>query len=198
MIKALCFKCGAKKKEPAGLCDRCMAAPRKYDDLVLSYCLSTECIKPETLVKCGEYLTEKKRLPKFHSSVVAEANRLAARHAGPGEQSMEFSQSMLEFADSEEDLTDVPRRRTVLVNVIGRRAGHSDEDPSTGLGSRQKTCHSETWIVGKHISEEQVNEYLDGNQIFVWYRWIHDRWSWSCISRGKFAQLKAVEDGNPF
>ncbi len=197
MSSALCFKCGAKKTDATKLCNQCMSAPRSFDDLVLSYCLSSECVKPETLTKCREYLIQKKRPPKFRQPIIDAATLLAEQHGDAGDLAIDFPSTIFEIPELSKD-EPPDTRKTVAVQVIGRRQGHADDEPPTGLASRQKTYHSETWIVGKDIPEEQVNEHLDGNQIFVWYRWIQDRWCWNCISRGKFAQLKAVEDGNPF
>ncbi len=198
MTSALCFKCGAEKKDPVSLCSKCMAAPQQFEDVVLSYCLSLECVKPGALEKCRDYFNKKKKPPRFREVIVDAAIRLAGKLIDRGDQSIEFSSAMFNFTDLKDEDDEVVRRRSVTVNIIGRRKGQGDDEPSAGMGSRVKTFHSETWLIGQQISEKQVNESLDADQIFVWYRWINDRWNWSCVSRGKFAQLKSVEDGTPF
>lgn len=198
MPSALCFNCGAGKKDPVGLCPKCMGAPRKFEDIVLSYCLSLECIKPGALEKCSEYFKRKNKPPRFREVIVDSAIRLAGKHGDRADQSIEFSSAMFNFTDLNDEDEEVSKRRTITANIIGRRKGQGDDEPSSGMGSKYKTYHVETWFVGQDISAEQVEKSIDGDQIFVWYRWINDRWNWSCVSRGKFAQLKSVEDGTPF
>lgn len=196
MSNALCFQCGSRKKEPTRVCDQCVAAPRTFDELVLSYCLSLECVKPKTLKKCREYFKTRGKPPRFRAAVVDMAACLAEQHAGRSDQSIEFSSALFEFTDLDDD-GGFGIRKSVDVQVIGRIKGHPDEEAPLGVG-KQKTWHRETWVVGQDIPEEQVQQHMDGDQLFVWYRWINDRWAWSCVSRGRFAQLKAVEDGRPF
>ncbi len=197
MATALCFKCGSRKKEATTMCGKCMSAPRTFDDLVLSFCLSLQCVTPDTLKKCREHFKVKKRPPGFRESIIELARPLAERYAIDSEQSIQYPPEMLEFTDLDDD-DDVVKRRSVRVQIIGRHKGRGDDEPSEALGNKKKTCHMETWIVGKDITEEQVTQNVDGDQIYVWYRWMGNRWSWSCVTRGKFAQLKALEEGNPF
>ncbi len=191
---ALCYKCGAKKSEPTKMCGECMATPRNFDELVLSYCLSLECLKPDTLKKCRQIFKQKKRPPKFRPEIKRAAARLAEERSDVGEQSIQFPSELMDFADLEED--ESGGRRSVPVQIIGRVEGQPEDEPPE-ISCKRKTCHFETWIVGKDITQEQVDQYMDGEQVFVWYRWMGNRWSWSPISRGKFAQLKSVEDGSP-
>ena len=190
---ALCFKCGVPKKDARQLCGRCMAIPRTFDDLVLSFCLSEECVKTETLKKCKAYFKRKNKPPRFRPSVINAASVLAQEHAGRDEQSIEFSSALFEFSDLN-DGSEETGLRSINVQVIGRLKGHPDSKPPNGV-SGEKTWHRETWVIGQDVSDEDVRAYIDGDQLFVWYRWINDRWAWSCVSRGRFSQLKALEDG---
>ena len=105
--------------------------------------------------------------------------------------SMEFSSSFFEFVP--EDIT--PLNKRVTVHAIGKPKHIQDDDDSLGRlqQNRSNTYHTLEWEVGKEISEEQANMYMDpSGNIFVWYRWLGNKWSWKCVSREEFEQLRKV------
>lgn len=176
-----------------------MTAPQSNDEMILSFCLSLDCISADNLKKCRAWFKQKQRPPKFSDSVIEQAKKCAREAADDSDSSIVYPPEMLEFADLDDDDDDESpaRRKTVRVHVIGRPKGLADDEPPRNFG-KEKTFFRETWVIGRDIAEDMVNHNLDGDQLFIWYRWIGNRWSWCPVTRGKFAQLKAVEDGNPF
>lgn len=196
-MQAICYSCGGHKTSPLKVCGKCQTAPSDYDDQVLSLCLSLECVKAETLSRCRKYFKTKNKPPRFKENVIKVAKLLLDEQLANNQsnQSMEFSSSMFEFSDLSQD---EPRRsmETVTAHIIGRAPNQEADDAQASLGKNGKTYHKRSWVVGTDIDQEMYDANKDGDgDVYVWYRWINNQWTWSCIGKSHFDQLKSVELG---
>ena len=199
-MQAICFKCGNNKSSPLKMCGSCHEVPKTESDQVLSLCLSVECVKPETLARCRKYFRKKQKPPRFKENIVNLATLLLDEQASNSHSnnSLEFSSSLFEFPDLQAEEMRKPVE-TVTAHIIGKGPRQDEDDGSATLGKKGHTYHTEQWEVGRDISEEQYKTARDpmGN-IYVWYRWINNRWTWTCIGKLQFEQLKSVEMGRSF
>ncbi len=194
-MNALCFKCGNRKSGALKLCSQCDAIPKERDEQVLSLCLSLECVTEQTLLKCSQHFQKKKRPPRFKESIVERAERcLEEQTNSDTDQSVMFSASVFDFSDLQDEPTKV--RKEVTAHIIGKGPKQEVSDANASLGKAHKTYHKLSWTVGDDISEEmyEANKGSHGD-VYIWYRWLDNRWAWSCISSNKFEQLKSVESG---
>lgn len=196
---ALCFECGSKKSGALKLCKQCHAVPKTQDEKVLSLCLSLECVTQQTLNNCSKYFKKKNKAPRFKAPIVQRATEfLEEQQDGAGtNQSIEFSSSAFDFPDlSEESVQAI--RQTVTAHIIGKGPKQDSGDANASLGKANKTYHRTQWVVGVDISEEQYETNKDPRgDIYIWYRWLNNKWTWLTVSPAKFDQLKAVESGRP-
>lgn len=192
---ALCFECGNRKTGALKLCSRCGAVPKTQDEKVLSLCLSLECVTQKTLLVCQRHFEKKKRAPRFKESIVQRATKcLEEQVESASDNSIMFSNSVFDFSDLREEKSTPARR--VTAHIIGKGPKQHNADANASLGKPHQTYHRSSWVVGNDISEEmyESNKGPRGD-VYIWYRWLNNQWSWSCIARDKFEQLKAVESG---
>ena len=196
-MEAVCFACGHEKKGPLLSCPKCQVKPLSQRDRLASMCLSRPCL-PEKQLKMGaEFIKAKGKIPGFSDSVIAKATRLldALPGAASGDDistSFEFSESFFDFDGKHR--SDIEPR--VSVHVLGKPADLKADDRGGNLWSSRKTCHTLTWRVGKEISEDDYEAHrgADG-EIYVWYRWIGNRWTWKYVSKTEFERLRKLEGG---
>ena len=187
-MQAVCYKCGEEKKFPLTLCNHCQAVPHDLDDRVASMALSAECLKEKNLIKASNYIKIKKKLPRFHDVVMDKAKALVAKTIDQSTQSFELSASFFDF-NPEQGKKD---KQMVTVHSIGKPPGVGDEH--CGPVSRDKTYQMLSWEIGKDISAEEVQMHMDAfGCIYVWFRWIDKGWSWKCVTKSEFQNLRKVE-----
>ena len=95
------------------------------------------------------------------------------------------------FFDMDSSIENNPPE-LVTVHAIGKPA---DVDVSRrGSPTNKSTYHVLKWEVGKDIAADEYQANQDGTgEIYIWYRWLGESWSWKCVSRMEFEQLKSVE-----
>ncbi len=194
-MNAVCYSCGAPKSEPLITCEQCSNQPIQHEDRVASMALSLNCLKPHHLEKATDYIKRTAKLPKFHDSVRRKALELIesmlelAPELSDDDDSMEFSSSFFEFVP--DDIK--PLNKRVTVHAIGKPSHFQDDAPPNGQ-VRSNTYHTMEWEVGLEITEEQASLYLDPlDNIYIWYRWLGNKWTWKCVSREEFEQIRKVE-----
>ena len=189
-MTAICFKCGGRKNDPLRMCSSCHALPESEQDRLISLALSSKCLKDKNLLKASEYIQRKKRPPRFSEGVKEKARQLleASAVVANNSQSIELSASFFEF----DDLREEPKKRMVTVHSIGKPANLSPDH--RGPISRDKTYRVFKWEIGTDISEEMAKQYIDAlGCIYVWYRWLEDKWVWKCVTKSEFSNLRKVE-----
>ena len=196
-MQAICYSCGASKSSPLKVCGGCHTAPSKHDDQILSLCLSLECVKQDTLGRCRKYFEKKKRPPRFKEKIVKLAEMLLDEQLGnSASHSLEFSSSLFEFPELIAE--DAPRKKlsAIMAFVIGKGPNQDEADGNVSIGKAGKTFHTRQWLVGEDISKEmyESNKGFDG-EVYVWYRWINNRWTWTCVGKAQFDQMKSLEVG---
>ena len=188
---AVCFQCGGAKLAPMAKCEFCKTKPDKRADRIASMALSSECLSENNLKKGSEYIKTRKRLPKFHENVQKKAIQLVESYieVSPSDNSdsIDLPSSFFDF-----EFTRKANVETVRVHAIGKPEHLSDDHH--GHHNHAKTYHTLTWEIGKEITAEDANAYKDSaGDIFIWYRWMGNRWTWKCVSRVEFEQLRSVE-----
>ena len=194
-MSALCFKCGNHKTGALKLCSKCDAIPETKEEKVLSLCLSLECVTQQTLKVCQRHFEKKQRAPRFKDVIVERATKCLEEQIESGtDNSIMFSASVFDFSDLIEEKSTI--RKQVTAHIIGKGPKQDTADANASFGKAHKTYHRSNWVIGNDISEEKYesNKGPHGD-VYVWYRWLNNQWSWSCISHDKFEQLKAVESG---
>ncbi len=197
-MHALCFSCGCKKSGALKLCNQCHSIPSTRDDQVLSLCLSLQCVTEQTLNRCRQYFRKKNKPPKFKEKIVRMAIQFLDEQLGnSNSQSLEFSSSMFNFDDMREyDSQPLTLTKTITVHVIGKGPKQETFDANATLGKTKGTYHKAQWVVGQDISEQEYeNHKCPTGDMFVWYRWINNQWSWTPVSSAKFEQLRLLEFG---
>lgn len=186
---AVCFHCGSSKFEPLAKCRSCRFEPVRREAQIASLALSRECLSEKHLKIGSAYIKKTGRIPKFHKAVQHKAAQLVdALVEVPSSDSIELSSSFFDFEFSKPD-----GQETVTVHSIGKPE-HLDDD-YRGQGSHSQTYHTVEWEIGKQVSADQVESCKDLNgDIFIWYRWMGNRWTWKCVTRIEFEQLRSVEN----
>jgi len=177
------------------MCSRCQAVPKTADERVLSLCLSLECVSQQTLTRCLQHFEKKNKPPRFKEAIIKRAEELLEEQqdSSLGEKSIEFPSSVMNFEISDESIEVV---KTVTAHIIGKGPKQESDDANATLGKRKRTYHRAQWKVGDDISEDQYEANKDQKgDIHIWFRWLNNQWTWSCISSSKFNQLRAVEEG---
>ena len=194
-MQAICFKCGHTKSGPLKLCSECHEIPKTVEEEVLSLCLSLECISQAALDRCRKHFQKKGRPPRFKPPIVERAQLVRQENLdADSDTSVMFSASAFDFADLEDETPRTPK--TITVHIIGRARSQEADDANASLGKSHKTYHRAQWVVGTDITSELYEANKDSRgEIHVWYRWLNNGWSWSCIAASRFEQLKAVESG---
>jgi hypothetical protein len=192
-VISVCFHCGGAKLAPLAKCEFCKTKPDKRADQIASMALSSDCLSEKNLKRGSEYIKQTKRLPKFHPDVQKKAMRLVESFIeitpSDGSDSVDLSSSFFDF-----DFSHYPGAgaETITVHAIGKPE-HLDNDHH-GHRNHARTYHQLTWEIGKDISADQAAAYKDpAGEIFIWYRWMGNSWTWKCVSRIEFEQLKSVE-----
>lgn len=188
---AVCFHCGGAKLAPMAMCEFCRTKPDKREDRIASMALSSDCLNESNLKKGSDYIKKRKRLPGFHQNVQNKAIQLVESYmevsTADDSDSIDLSSSFFDF-----EFAQKANVETVRVHAIGKPEHLSDDHH--GHRNQAKTYHTVTWEIGNEISAEEANAYRDpAGDIFVWYRWMGNAWTWKCVSRAEFEQLKNVE-----
>ena len=188
---SVCFHCGEAKLEPMAQCEFCKTKPSNHQDRVSSMALSSDCLSERNLKKGSAYIKKTKRLPRFHKDVENKAKQLVESYieVSPSDNSdsIDLSSSFFEF-----DFSQNKNVEFVKVHAIGKPEHLHDDNH--GHRNNGKTYHTLQWEVGKEVSAEEANAYKDAaGDLFVWYRWMGNSWTWKCVSRVEFEQLKSVE-----
>ena len=190
-MDAVCYSCGGFKNQPLGSCPHCKRQPTSVEEKTASLALSTECLKPHHLQKGSAYIKKKGRLPNFHESVQQKAAQLLENylevidHADSDE--LDLSDSFFDMDNSATSPIEV-----VTVHAIGKPEGV--DLSRRGTPTSKSTYHVLKWEVGNEISTDEYRANQDGNgEVYIWYRWLGESWSWKCVSRAEFEQLKSVE-----
>ena len=97
-MQALCFQCGAEKPGPFKLCSQCLTAPQSQEDLLLSLCLSRQCVEERSLRVCKKYFKRKKHAPRFREHVIELATEILSEFEQQlPPDSIEFSSALFDF-----------------------------------------------------------------------------------------------------
>jgi hypothetical protein len=175
---------------PLTKCEFCKQKPGTRVERIASMALSIECLKEHNLKKGSAYIKKTKRLPKFHESIERKAIQLVEAHLEVDEPK-EFDSADLSSAFFEFDFSQGSGGEKITVHAIGKPENVSDEHRGD---SKRNTYHTMQWEVGKDISAEIADANVDpAGEIFVWYRWMGKSWTWKCVSRVEFEQLKSVD-----
>lgn len=196
-MEAVCFACGHEKKGPLLSCPKCQVKPLSRRDRLASMCLSTRCLPEKQLRVGAEFIKTKGKIPGFSENVVKKATELL--NAVQGTSSSEDVSTSFEFSESFFDFDGKLRSDLdpkVTVHVLGKPAELKADERGGNLWNSRKTYHTLTWRVGKEISEDdyEAHRSADG-EIYVWYRWIGNRWTWKYVSKSEFERLRKLEAG---
>ena len=185
---AVCFACGESKNEAMEVCASCGKKPGSRDEKIASFALSDLCLKERNLVKGSEYIKKKRKLPRFHQNVEKKAIQLVESYIDFGtstdEDSFQLSESFFDFAG----VTSVEK---VMVHVIGKAEGVAVTQ--RGPTSKMKTYHTLEWEVDKDVSQAEVDQHLDAGALYIWYRWMGEKWQYKFVDKAQFDQLRQVE-----
>lgn len=191
---AVCFACGHEKQAPLILCERCQVRPISQKDRITSMCLSDKCLSQKNLEVGSKYIRKNNKLPKFHESVQKKATELieaVSDSHGEHSQSFEFSNSFFDF----QGLTG-GKGESVRVHAIGMpvQSGKDGARAPSNLGNQESTYQVLNWEIGKEITFDEADLHMDdeGN-IYVWYRWMGNSWTWKPVSQEEFMRLKNLE-----
>ena len=192
-MHAVCYKCGEEKKFPLTMCNHCQAIPESSKDRIASMSLSAECLKEKNLIKASNYIKLKKRLPQFHETVTTKATQLAKQNSeadSSSSMSFELSES---FFDFKPDPSKSAKNETVTVHSIGKPRGI--DRIHSGPVSREGTYQMLTWEIGRDISAEEVQMHRDAfGCIYVWYRWMENKWTWKCVTKADSRTCERADD----
>lgn len=191
-VIAVCFECGGAKLAPMAKCEFCKKKPSSREDRIASLALSSECLQEHNLKKGSDFIKKHKRRPKFHESLQSKATQLVEAYIevspSNNSDSIDLSSSFFDFSFSQNANVE-----TVKVHAIGKPEHLKDD--YHGHRNNAKTYHTLQWEIGKDISAEDANAFKDpAGDIFIWYRWMSQNWTWKCVSRIEFEQLKSVEN----
>ena len=190
ILDAVCFSCGGFKNQPLGSCPHCKKQPTDTEEKIVSFALSKDCLKPYNLQKGSAYIKKKGRLPSFHENVRRKAAQLMENFL----EVTTHDSDDLDLSDSFFDLDTSPTssNETITVHAIGKPEGVDIN--RRGSPSNKSTYHVLKWEVGKDISTDEYQANQDGTgEIYIWFRWLGESWSWKCVSRAEFEQLRSVE-----
>ena len=152
--------------------------------------LSTDCIKEKNLNRAIEYIKRKNKPPRFHENVIAKATELLESQpkVNSASQSFELSDSFFDFGDRDKGT----QPKMLTVHAIGKP---ERLDPNhRGPISRANTYRVMKWEVGKEITDEMAKTHMDAfGCIYVWFRWLDDRWTWKCVTKSDFDTLRKVQ-----
>ena len=61
--------------------------------------------------------------------------------------------------------------------------------------SSRVTYRVEEWVVGRDVSEDEVNQNKDPGDgcLYAWYRYLNGEWTRQFVNRQMFFQLKSIE-----
>lgn len=172
------------------MCAHCHMLPETRAERILSFGLSTQCIRQENVKKASKYIHKKGKPPKLHTKVRAKAKQLAKAYRQPidSSKSMEFSASFFDFNDlvideSSEEVLDI-----VVVHTIGKPA-----DGDFGSISKGATYFEHTWTIGVDIAQSEVDRFADPDgELHVWFRWLQGEWQPKFVSKKEFEQLREL------
>lgn len=191
-MDAICFACGEPKQKPILACPNCKRKPSFREDKIASFALSTECLKQHHLEKGSDYIKRKKKLPKFHESVVQKATQMVESfiEVEPDEDSDSLDMSSAFFdIDLASDVQEF-----VTVHAIGKPPNVALDVHGLNSG-KQKTYHTLNWEIGKDVPAEEVKMHRDAaGDLYVWFRWFGTAWTPKFVSRIEFEQLRRVEE----
>ncbi len=196
-MEAVCFACGHEKGGALLPCPKCQVKPLSQRDRLASLCLSKQCLPPKQLVMGSEFIKAKGKLPGFSESVVRKATQLlgtlpAASGSEDISTSFDFSESFFDFEGKSQSAVE-PK---ITVHVLGKPASLKANEEGGNLWNSRRTYHTLTWRIGKEISEDDYESHRSGDgEIYVWYRWIGNRWTWKYVSKSEFERLRKLEEG---
>lgn len=172
-------------------CPHCRKKPNSRKEKIASFALSSQSLKAHHLQKGSAYIKKKERLPTFHESVEKKAAQLVESYfelvTEEDSDDLDLSDSFFDFDGSASIPTEV-----VTVHAIGKPEGVDLN--RRGSSTTKSTYHVLKWEIGKEISDDEYHANHDGTgEIYIWYRWLGDSWSWKCVTREEFEQIKSLE-----
>ena len=72
-MNAICFECGKEKSSAIKMCRHCKAMPIARREKILSFCLSSDCLKQRNLVFSQDHIFTRGRPPGFRATVIRDA-----------------------------------------------------------------------------------------------------------------------------
>ena len=193
-IYAVCFACGKTKASPLSLCKNCEAKPLSSRDKISSMALSNHCLSQKHLKAGSDYIRQYHKIPKINEKVIAKATELVnaiPERPDDRKKSFDFSSSFFNFPG----LTEGNERGEVVrVHSIGKPKSFKRGEESRGmLGNKESTYQLLEWRLGTDISiEEADNNVDDDGDLYIWYRFLGDDWTYKHISKSKFMDMQAL------
>jgi hypothetical protein len=194
-IYAVCFACGKTKASPLVRCKFCEAKPISSRDKINSMAISNHCLNQKHLKAGSDYIRQYHKLPKINEKVIEKATKLVKaipERPDDRKKSFDFSSSFFNFPGLTKGND---RGETVRVHSIGKPKNiKKGEDARGMLGNKESTYQLLHWKLGTDISiEDADNNVDDDGDLYIWYRFMGDDWTYKHISKEKFNSLQAME-----
>ena len=192
---AICFACGKEKNAPFDRCDNCSTKPVSGKDKINSLCLSNHCLSEKNLLAGSRYIRQHRKMPKINEKILDKATKLfesiPQKDESDQANSYEFTDSFFDFQGLSGEAAE--KGETITVHAIGKPL--RDDGPPGNIGNKEKTYQKLQWELGKDISFDEAEEKAgkDG-ELYVWYRWMTDKWIWKYVSKREFSRLRAIEN----